>query len=88
MARREVTAGVRRFSKLPRPSRSGILWRSKSIAVLAPSSYEPLMDREQRLGEPCLSGNPVRPEMLCLFPTRQADRLGANEVGSLISAKP
>lgn len=36
--------GVRRFSKLPRLPRSGTLWRSKSIAVLAPSSYEPLMD--------------------------------------------
>lgn len=36
--------GVRRFSKLPRPPRSGTLWRSKSVAALAPSSPEPLMD--------------------------------------------
>lgn len=36
--------GVRRFSKLPRPPRSGTLWRSKSVAALAPSSPEPLTD--------------------------------------------
>lgn len=54
--------GVRRFSKLPRPPRSGTLWRSKSIAVLAPSGYEPLMGTRAGAGrtlfirEPGLAG--------------------------------
>lgn len=59
--------GVRRFSKLPLPPRSGTLWRSKSMAVLAPSSYEPLMDTGAGLRESCSWG--IRPGLLCLFPT-------------------
>lgn len=64
--------GVRRFSKLPLPPRSGTLWRSKSMAVLAPSSYEPPMDTGARAGRILLHQG-IRPELLCLFPTGCAE---------------
>lgn len=63
--------GVRRFSKLPLPPRSGTLWRSKSMAVLAPSSYGPPMDTGAGAGR-ILFHRGARPELPCLFPTGRA----------------
>lgn len=68
--------GVRRFSKLPLPPLSGTLWRSKSMAVLVPSSYEPLMDTGAGAGRILLIRESDQSCSACFL--RAVRRLGAN----------